>query len=161
MFKIIGADGQQYGPVSAEQLRQWVAEGRANVQTLIQAESSADWVQVLTEDEMGRTSLALAPSNQNILYALSSSLNPAREDALHAVFRSNSSGDPGSWTAQRRYSFVRASGHSRSGRKPISAKSPHVSHCNRVRPTHTWRGQNSSLKQVPQVEVQCPAEHLS
>jgi hypothetical protein len=43
MFKIIGADGQQYGPVSAEQLRQWIVEGRANAQTLIQAEGSADW----------------------------------------------------------------------------------------------------------------------
>jgi hypothetical protein len=43
MFKIIGADGQQYGPVSVEQLRQWIVEGRANAQTLIQAEGSADW----------------------------------------------------------------------------------------------------------------------
>jgi hypothetical protein len=43
MYKIIGADGQQYGPVSAEQLRQWIVEGRANAQTLIQAEGGADW----------------------------------------------------------------------------------------------------------------------
>lgn len=43
MFKIIGADGQQYGPVSAEQLRQWIVEGRANAQTLVQVEGSADW----------------------------------------------------------------------------------------------------------------------
>jgi hypothetical protein len=43
MFKIIGADGQQYGPVSTEQLRQWIAEGRANAQTLAQAEGGTDW----------------------------------------------------------------------------------------------------------------------
>ncbi|HUI07285.1 MAG TPA: CD225/dispanin family protein [Verrucomicrobiae bacterium] len=43
MFRIIGADGQQYGPVSAEQLRQWIAEGRANAQTQAQAEGTADW----------------------------------------------------------------------------------------------------------------------
>ncbi|NOT60503.1 MAG: DUF11 domain-containing protein, partial [Acidobacteria bacterium] len=72
----------------------------------VQAESSSDWVQVLTETEMGRTSLALAPSNQNIIYALASSLNPEREYALHAVFRSNSSGDPGTWTAPRRHDGV-------------------------------------------------------
>ena len=43
MFKIIGADGKQYGPVSAEQIRQWFAEGRAKPETLVQAEGSADW----------------------------------------------------------------------------------------------------------------------
>jgi hypothetical protein len=43
MFKIIGGDGRQYGPVSTEQLRQWIAQGRANTQTLAQAEGSADW----------------------------------------------------------------------------------------------------------------------
>jgi len=43
MFKIIGADGKQYGPVSAEQIRQWLAEGRARAETLAQAEGSADW----------------------------------------------------------------------------------------------------------------------
>ena len=43
MFNIIGADGQKYGPVSAEQLRQWIAEGRVNAQTRAQAEGSAEW----------------------------------------------------------------------------------------------------------------------
>ena len=43
MFKIIGADGKQYGPVSVEQIRQWLAEGRAKPETLAQAEGSADW----------------------------------------------------------------------------------------------------------------------
>jgi hypothetical protein len=43
MFKIIGGDQRPYGPVSADQLRQWVAEGRADGQTLVQAEGSADW----------------------------------------------------------------------------------------------------------------------
>jgi hypothetical protein len=43
MFKIIGADGKQYGPVSADQISQWLAEGRARPETLAQAEGSADW----------------------------------------------------------------------------------------------------------------------
>lgn len=43
MYKIIGADQKQYGPVSANDLRQWMAEGRVNGQTLIQAEGQADW----------------------------------------------------------------------------------------------------------------------
>ena len=43
MYKIIGGDGQQYGPVSAEQLRQWQAEGRVNGQTKVQAEGTTEW----------------------------------------------------------------------------------------------------------------------
>lgn len=43
MYKIIGADGKEYGPVSAEQLRQWQTEGRVNEQTKVKAEGSADW----------------------------------------------------------------------------------------------------------------------
>lgn len=38
MFKIIGADQKEYGPVSADELRKWISEGRANAQTLVQAE---------------------------------------------------------------------------------------------------------------------------
>ena len=43
MFKIIGAAGREYGPVSLDQLRQWRAEGRANAQTRVQAEGSTEW----------------------------------------------------------------------------------------------------------------------
>lgn len=43
MYKIIGADGQQYGPVSADQIRRWIAENRVNAQTLVQPDSAADW----------------------------------------------------------------------------------------------------------------------
>jgi hypothetical protein len=43
MFKIIGGDGRQYGPVTVEQVREWIAAGRANSQTQIQREGEADW----------------------------------------------------------------------------------------------------------------------
>ncbi|MBI2929010.1 MAG: DUF4339 domain-containing protein [Verrucomicrobia bacterium] len=43
MYKILGADGKEYGPASVEQIRQWIAEGRANGQTKAQAEASAEW----------------------------------------------------------------------------------------------------------------------
>jgi hypothetical protein len=35
MYKIVGADQREYGPVTDEQLRQWIAEGRANAQTIV------------------------------------------------------------------------------------------------------------------------------
>jgi len=43
MYKIIGKDGQQYGPVTADQLRGWMAENRASAQTLVQTDGSQDW----------------------------------------------------------------------------------------------------------------------
>lgn len=42
-YKIIGGDGQQYGPVTADELRQWIAEGRLNGQSLVQSEGASDW----------------------------------------------------------------------------------------------------------------------
>ena len=43
MFKIIGIDGRQYGPVDAEQIKRWIAAGRADASTKAQAEGSQDW----------------------------------------------------------------------------------------------------------------------
>ena len=43
MYKIIGVDGQQYGPVSADQVRRWLAENRLNARSQVQAEGSTDW----------------------------------------------------------------------------------------------------------------------
>ncbi len=43
MYKVIGADGQEYGPVTNDQLRQWITEGRANARTKIQPGGSTEW----------------------------------------------------------------------------------------------------------------------
>jgi hypothetical protein len=43
MFKIIGADLKEYGPITADQLRQWIAEGRVNAQTKVQPEGATEW----------------------------------------------------------------------------------------------------------------------
>ena len=43
MFKIIGADQKEYGPVTADQINAWILEGRANGQTLVQAIGSSEW----------------------------------------------------------------------------------------------------------------------
>lgn len=44
MYKIIGADGKEYGPISADQLRQWIAEGRAIATTHVLPAGAAAWV---------------------------------------------------------------------------------------------------------------------
>src|SRR5208282_5266213 len=38
MYKIIGGDQKEYGTLSAEDMRKWIAEGRLNAQTLTKAE---------------------------------------------------------------------------------------------------------------------------
>src|ERR1043166_1132622 len=43
VYKIIGADRAEYGPVTADQIRQWLAEGRAELQTKVRGEESQEW----------------------------------------------------------------------------------------------------------------------
>lgn len=43
MFTIIGADGKEYGPVTADKLREWIASGRANAQTQIRRDGESAW----------------------------------------------------------------------------------------------------------------------
>lgn len=43
MYKVIGADGKEYGPITAEQFRQWLSEGRLNAHTKVRPEGSLEW----------------------------------------------------------------------------------------------------------------------
>ena len=52
MYKMIGADSQEYGPVSAEQIRQWLAEGRVNSETKVQVEGEGEWKQLADIPEL-------------------------------------------------------------------------------------------------------------
>ena len=43
MFFLIGGDGRKYGPFSAEQIREWLAQGRANAHSRIRRDGDATW----------------------------------------------------------------------------------------------------------------------
>lgn len=43
MFTIIGGDGKEYGPATVDQLRVWIASGRANLDTKAKAVGSEEW----------------------------------------------------------------------------------------------------------------------
>lgn len=43
MFKIIGADQKEYGPVSVAQIRQWITDGRLSAVTQAQRATGGDW----------------------------------------------------------------------------------------------------------------------
>lgn len=78
---------------------------QATVYRSIKAEANGSWAMVLKDPGMGRTSLAIAPSNQKIVYALASSLAAGPyQHGLHAVFRSDAAGTAGTWKAQVRNS---------------------------------------------------------
>ncbi len=51
MYKIIGTDGRQYGPIGADQIRQWFAEKRVNAQTLVQGDGSTEWKPLISFPE--------------------------------------------------------------------------------------------------------------
>jgi hypothetical protein len=43
IYKIIGDDGQEYGPVTGEQIRAWIAEGRVESRTPVFVDGAQDW----------------------------------------------------------------------------------------------------------------------
>jgi len=61
MYKIIGADGKEYGPVTVEVLRQWLAEGRADARTRVLAPGVAEWRALAQVPELAEL-LAAAPA---------------------------------------------------------------------------------------------------
>jgi hypothetical protein len=61
MYRIIGADGKEYGPITIEQMRQWIAEGRLNALSKVRLEGSTEWKTLSDFPE-----LAAAPSTPPI-----------------------------------------------------------------------------------------------
>jgi hypothetical protein len=59
MYKIIGADRQEYGPSSGDELRQWVREGRADGRSMVKAEGGTEWKPLASFPELA---VALADS---------------------------------------------------------------------------------------------------
>jgi photosystem II stability/assembly factor-like uncharacterized protein len=81
---------------------------QATVYRALDADGGQVWEPVLSEQHMGRTSLAISPSRPNVVYALASYYNLAvadpRDYAMRAVYRSDQHGAAGTWTTQVDYS---------------------------------------------------------
>jgi len=58
MYRTIGADGKEYGPATADQVRGWIAEGRVDAQTRILAEGAAQWKPITEYPEFAPSSPA-------------------------------------------------------------------------------------------------------
>ena len=66
MYKIIGADQKEYGPVPADQVRKWIAERRANGYTTLED----DWNLLdFLEDYRPRwVRRILSPEDQSVVH---------------------------------------------------------------------------------------------
>jgi hypothetical protein len=62
MFKILGTDGKEYGPVTANVLREWIAQRRAGAATQVQSEGSTEWRRVADFPEFA-AALSTSPSS--------------------------------------------------------------------------------------------------
>lgn len=61
MFTIIGGDGKEYGPATAEQIRSWITAGRANLDTKARAVGSEEWRRLGDYAEFGAAGVAAPP----------------------------------------------------------------------------------------------------
>ena len=82
MYKIIGGDHKQYGPISAEDVRKWIAEDRLSAQSLAQAEGDIEWKQLSTFPEFAG---AFASESGTPLTAPAVSASSERDAALQLV----------------------------------------------------------------------------
>jgi hypothetical protein len=61
MYRILGGDQKEYGPVTAEQVREWITQRRVNAQTTVQAEGSTEWKPLSACPEFASTLAAPPP----------------------------------------------------------------------------------------------------
>ena len=60
-YRIIGADQAEYGPVSAEQIRQWMADRRVDSETKLQVEGSGEWKRLAEVPVFAASAVSLEP----------------------------------------------------------------------------------------------------
>lgn len=63
MYKIIGGDGNEYGPVDLEQIKQWIQDGRAGAQTKVQPEGATEWQTISQIPELAALLGSAPPSD--------------------------------------------------------------------------------------------------
>ncbi len=89
--------------------------GRTNLQGTIYRALDADassFTSIMSLSGQGRSSIAIAPSNESIVYVMSSQRNSGGgpgQFGLHGVYRSLANGNPGSFTTQRQGNVAFAS----------------------------------------------------
>jgi len=81
-YFMLGGDGKEYGPIPADQLRQWAAEGRANAQTQVRPDGGGPWTSFSTVPELFDSGFT------------ASGTNPALAQTVSQIGRSSTSANP-------------------------------------------------------------------
>jgi hypothetical protein len=84
MYKIIGADQKEYGPVSGDQIRHWINESRVNAQTRARAEGEQEWKPLSAFPEFAEL-LGAALGMPALAAGAAAETDSEREAALRAV----------------------------------------------------------------------------
>lgn len=63
-YIVMGDDGNEYGPVSAEQIRDWIADNRIERKTPVKTETTKDWIFIESLPEFRAAFEAVAPANK-------------------------------------------------------------------------------------------------
>jgi hypothetical protein len=62
MYKILGTDQKEYGPVTADEVRLWITQRRLHANSLVQAEGTAGWKPLSLFPEFSGTLAAGGPA---------------------------------------------------------------------------------------------------
>ena len=59
-YTILGADGQKYGPVNLDQIKNWIQEGRIGAETSVWRSDQTNWAPASSFSELGGVTQAVA-----------------------------------------------------------------------------------------------------
>jgi len=83
-YTVIGGDQKEYGPITADEVRKWIIEGRLNAQSMMKAESDAGWRALSAFPEFANA-FAAGAATPDAPPSLSSAPIGSRETALERV----------------------------------------------------------------------------
>jgi hypothetical protein len=86
MYRIIGGDQQEYGPISEDGIRRWIAEGRLNSQSQARTEDSLEWKPLRLFPEFTQE-LGIAPSTPQPQAATPPPIGPATAASATAIIQ--------------------------------------------------------------------------
>jgi hypothetical protein len=62
MYRVLGADGKEYGPVTAEQVQQWIVERRLTSNSMLNTPDSTGWRPLTMFPEFTSTLASVTPA---------------------------------------------------------------------------------------------------
>ena len=75
MYKILGSDQKEYGPITGDQVRQWIAERRLHAQSLVRLDGSLTWIPLAQLPEFSAALAASGPAALSVA-AIAPRTNP-------------------------------------------------------------------------------------